>query len=163
MLSKRWPAARYAALARQLKGDGVSVLLSGGADDAGLAAAIADDAGLPASAILAGKADIATLAAILDHASVYVGPDTGVSHIAAATGTPTVTIFGPTNPRRYRPLGPDVTVLAPPQSWEIPDRDLRGVNDVADAVSTDLVSVESVLVAARSAIDRGQRVRPCND
>jgi len=41
--------------------------------------------------------------ALLSHAQVYIGPDTSVSHLAAATGCPTVTLFGPTDPRIWGP------------------------------------------------------------
>ena len=44
-------------------------------------------------------------AALLEMAFVYVGPDSGLGHIASAMGTPTVTLFGPLNPARYRPWG----------------------------------------------------------
>ncbi|HEX5165117.1 MAG TPA: glycosyltransferase family 9 protein [Thermomicrobiales bacterium] len=163
MLEKRWPADRFTQLASELKRDGISVLLSGGPDDVALASQIARDAGLEDWSILAGRTDIGTLAAILEQAAVYVGPDTGVSHIAAAVGTPTVAIFGPTNPRRYRPLGPDVHVLAPAASWSIVDRDLRRRTDEPGPISTNLVTFDPVLRAAREAIDRHQDRRRCND
>jgi heptosyltransferase III len=52
-----------------------------------------------------------TLAATLARASVYVGNDSGVTHLAAAAGTPAVAIFGPTDPAQWSPLGRAVRVL----------------------------------------------------
>jgi heptosyltransferase III len=62
------------------------------------------------------------IAAIASMASAFVGNDSGVSHLAAATGTRGVVLFGPTEPRRWRPLG-RVTVLQrePIDSIEVSD------------------------------------------
>ena len=46
------------------------------------------------------------MAAILERAAVFVGNDSGLGHIAAAVGTPTLTVFGPGDPSRYHPWGP---------------------------------------------------------
>ncbi len=154
MLDKRWPAGRFAELARSLRRDGTTVLLSGGPGDLDVTRRVAAAAGLSDSAILAGKVDLETLAGIINRAAVFIGPDTGVSHIAAALGTPTIAIFGPTNPRRYRPLGRYVQVLAPPASWQIPDRDLRRIGTSPASVSTGLVTVAMVVEAARHAFSR---------
>lgn len=51
------------------------------------------------------------LVAVLSGVSVYVGNDGGVTHVAALLGTPTVVLFGPTDPRVWRPLGPRVVTL----------------------------------------------------
>ena len=52
-----------------------------------------------------------TLAAILAQAGVYVGNDSGVTHLAAATGAPTLALFGPTDPAVWAPIGERVRVL----------------------------------------------------
>ena len=162
MLDKRWPAERFAQLAQMEKRNGSSVLLSGGASDVTVAERVAHQAGLGESAILAGKVDLETMAGIIDRAAVFVGPDTGVTHIAAALGTPTVAIFGPTNPRRYRPLGRHVRVLAPPGSWSIPDRDLRRNTRIASTITTDLITVEMVAEATRHASSRSEASTQCD-
>lgn len=51
------------------------------------------------------------LAALLARAALYVGNDSGVSHLASAVGTPSVVMFGPTSARRWRPIGNAVTAL----------------------------------------------------
>jgi ADP-heptose:LPS heptosyltransferase len=53
-----------------------------------------------------------TLAGVLATCGGYVGNDSGVSHLAAAVGAPTLALFGPTNPTHFAPLGPSVRVVA---------------------------------------------------
>ena len=51
------------------------------------------------------------LGAVLAHAGLYVGNDSGVSHLAAAWGAPALALFGPTDPAQWAPVGPHVKVL----------------------------------------------------
>jgi ADP-heptose:LPS heptosyltransferase len=51
------------------------------------------------------------LGAVLAHAGLYVGNDSGVSHLAAAWGAPVLALFGPTDPAQWAPVGPRVKVL----------------------------------------------------
>ena len=60
----------------------------------------------------AGDADLTGLAALLGHCSVYVGNDSGASHLAAATGAPTIVLFGPSDPVVWGPVGRRVEVIA---------------------------------------------------
>lgn len=55
--------------------------------------------------------DLNILAAVLAQASLFVGNDSGVTHLAASVGTPTVALFGPTDPTRWAPIGPFAQVL----------------------------------------------------
>jgi ADP-heptose:LPS heptosyltransferase len=55
--------------------------------------------------------DLSTAAAVLSHADLYLGNDSGMTHLAAALSIPTIACFGPTNPRRWAPLGQTVSVL----------------------------------------------------
>lgn len=162
MLDKRWPEVGFVELTKSLEQDGVTVLYSGGPGDVAIATQVANQAGVPTSRVLAGRADLGALAAVLDRAAVYVGPDTGVSHIAAAVGVPTIAIFGPTNPRRYRPLGRHVHVLAPPASWQMPDRDLRRPSTTLTDASTEFITLDTVLAAAHDALSLGHGISQCN-
>jgi ADP-heptose:LPS heptosyltransferase len=71
-------------------------------------------AGLPDTSVLAGQLDILDLAALVADSSLLVCGDTGVGHIATATGTPSVLVFGPTPPARWGPRGsgPHVSLWA---------------------------------------------------
>ncbi|MDQ4045537.1 MAG: glycosyltransferase family 9 protein, partial [Chloroflexota bacterium] len=145
MLEKRWPAQQFRELACSLTGLGFRVVLTGGPGDIEVVEAVRE--GLPGAVSLAGQADLHVTAEVIRCAALYVGGDTGVSHIAGAVGTPVIAIFGPTNPRRYCPLGERVVILAPDASWDIVDRDLRSHTNSASLPSTSEISVEEVLSA----------------
>jgi ADP-heptose:LPS heptosyltransferase len=59
--------------------------------------------------------DLSALHAQLAPAALFLGNDSGPTHLAAQVGLPTLALFGPTDPQRWRPVGPAVTVLAPPR------------------------------------------------
>jgi heptosyltransferase II len=147
MLSKRWPADRYVQVARHLNDQGLAVLFTGSGSELALASDIARAADISDRYVLAGSIDLMATAALIEHAALYVGPDTGVSHLAAATGAPCVVIFGPTNPRRYAPRGQRVIVLSPPASLELHDVDLRRPTTPDPSVVTSNVSVTKVIEA----------------
>jgi len=107
LLSKRWPAPRFAELARQLANAGAHVVVVGGKDDRALGA---DVAGTWAHNV-AGRLSWDETAALLERAALFVGNDTGAMHLAVACGAPTVALFGPTDPRRYGPYGPRAVAL----------------------------------------------------
>jgi len=101
--SRRWPADRFARVARWAAGAGERVVVTGGPAEVGLADRVRDLAGLPPEASLAGRTDLAALAALVAHARLVVCGDTGVAHLASAFATPSVVLFGPTPPRRWGP------------------------------------------------------------
>jgi heptosyltransferase-3 len=57
----------------------------------------------PALLDLSGRLDFSQLVTLFRASALYIGPDTSVSHLAAATGLPVIAIFGPTNPMRWAP------------------------------------------------------------
>lgn len=154
MPDKRWPAGRYAELARTIEADGFDVLFTGSASERSLVQRVIAEAGLPPERSLAGQTNLSMAMAIVSRARLFVSGDTGMSHIAAASGTPVVAIFGPTNPRRYRPLGDRVAILAPEASWELPDADLRR-SPRGSLPATDTVSVADAVAACRAALSIG--------
>ena len=99
----RWPADRFAAVARDLVGRGHPVWWLSGPQDAGTveAAAAALGRNLP---VVRGES-IPMLAARFARAALYVGNDTGPLHLAGATGCPTVGVYGWTDPAEWRPVG----------------------------------------------------------
>lgn len=147
MLDKRWPPDRYSCLARKLSQRGLRPVLTGGPADVELCQAIAADIADLRPVVLAGKLDIMATAAVIEKACLYVGTDTGVSHLAAAIGAPSVVIFGPTNPLRYAPRGERVKALSPAASRTLADVDLRKVTDMTGRPSTSEVSVDEVFSA----------------
>lgn len=110
--SKRWPSSGYAAIARRLLADGVAVWVLGGPDEKPLAAEIVGDngnAGGGARDLTGGDLRDAVLA--LACANLAVSNDSGLLHVAAALGTPTIGIFGPTSPWHWAPLNPLAAVV----------------------------------------------------
>lgn len=101
--SRRWPPDRFASVARALQAAGRDVVVTGGPDEVSLAREVATAAGLPATAVLAGRTDLDQLAAQVADAAVLVCGDTGVAHLATAFGTPSVLLFGPVSPQRWGP------------------------------------------------------------
>ncbi|HEU4674587.1 MAG TPA: glycosyltransferase family 9 protein [Motilibacteraceae bacterium] len=103
-VSRRWPAERFAAVAAALAADGARVVVTGSADEAELVTSVVRAAGLPAEAALAGRVDLPGLVRLVQHAALVVSGDTGIAHLATATGTPSVRMFGPVPPSRWGPL-----------------------------------------------------------
>jgi ADP-heptose:LPS heptosyltransferase len=101
--ARRWPPERYAKVANTLSATGNRVVVTGNANERGLAAAVAAMAGLPDSAILAGHTGLAELAALVAEASLIICGDTGIGHLATAFHTPSVLLFGPTPPKLWGP------------------------------------------------------------
>lgn len=101
--TKRWPADRYGAVVRELQLEtGLPAVLVGSAAERDLCRAVADAAGPAArTTTSAGSATLGGTAAVIAGAALYVGNDSGLTHIAVALGTPTVAIFGPTDPGQF--------------------------------------------------------------
>lgn len=96
--TKRWPAERFASLARMLRNErGLPVVLIGMADEAEVARDVAERAGVPV-ANLAGQTGLADVIALVDGAAVVIMHDSGPMHLATALGKPMVAIYGPTSP-----------------------------------------------------------------
>lgn len=107
---KVWPPDRFLTLARLLTGPGgalegarIAVLGGPGAQERDMAAPVL--AGLPSAIDLVGTLDLPEAAAVLARCALFVGNDSGLMHLSAATGTPTVGLFGPTPASEYAPVG----------------------------------------------------------
>jgi heptosyltransferase-3 len=101
--------ARYGEVVAALVGDGHTVVLSGGpaAADRAKVAALAAASPSPRLIDACGRLDFGQLAGLLSRAALYIGPDTSVTHLAAASGVAAVALFGPTDPTRWGPIGSD--------------------------------------------------------
>ncbi len=103
---KQWPAERFARLGNYLvRRHEARVVLVGDKEDVALATAVAGMMAYPVEN-LAGAISLGELGALCELASLYVGNDTGATHIAAATGCPTLALFGPSNPEYSSPYVP---------------------------------------------------------
>lgn len=112
--TKNWPAGHFSALLKQLyEQTHARLYLIGGKGDRAGAQAIADAAGVPCANVC-GDLSLLQSAALLRACSVLVTNDSGPMHLAVATGTPCVAMFGPTLPERTGPYGPANIVLRAP-------------------------------------------------
>ena len=97
---KRWTAAAWRALAAALDERGLATAVTGAVSDR----PYLDDVWRDSQVMrLDGRLDWPELSALIAGARVYIGPDTAITHLAAATGTPTVALYGPTDPRLWGP------------------------------------------------------------
>lgn len=113
---KMWHEAGWIALIQALRARGLQVFLTGAPGEAECCARIAEATG---ASSLGGKQTLAQIGDLLRGASLFIGPDTVVTHMAAATGVPTVALFGPSNPVKWG---------AWPAAWQGPESpwQLRG-------------------------------------
>jgi heptosyltransferase-2 len=112
--AKRWPAERYAALADQFIDTGATVALIGSPAEREVSERVCAHA-LHQPVVLTGETSVAEVTALISIADLLVTNDTGPAHIGPAVGTPTIVIFGPTDPATTRPFGPlGVVIRHPP-------------------------------------------------
>ncbi len=153
-VGKRWPCERYAELAVRLTEaggimEGATVAVLGSANERDQATPVI--AALPASRIvdLVGRTEPRGAAAWLARADLYVGNDSGLTHLAAAAGAPTLALFGPGIPMRYRPWGRNARYLMVDDD---PNRDidLCKIDDDLALSEMKKLTVDAVLSAAES-------------
>lgn len=101
--ARRWPAKRFAVVARAQALAGRRVAITGGRGETALAHEVARIAGLPNGAVLAGHTGLRDLAAMVAAAERVVCGDTGMAHLATAMRTPSVVLFGPIPPSAWGP------------------------------------------------------------
>lgn len=148
---KQWRGERFAELARRLTGaDGplprarVAVLAAG--HERGQALPLIE--AMPANRLidLVGRVDLLTAAAVLRRCALFVGNDTGLMHIAAATGTPTLGLFGPSPIEKYAPWGSRTAVA---RTADAPETMFGpGFNHLTTPTLMDSLSVEAAEAAA---------------
>jgi lipopolysaccharide export system permease protein len=155
---KQWPAERFAEAVRRLTGSGgalagarVAVLAAGPERDQARPVIEA----LPAGRVLdlVGAVDLLTAAACLRRCRAFLGNDSGLMHLAAAAGTPTIGLFGPSHARRYRPWGPKAAFLRTPESYDALVRRVVPPGQIQGTLM-DGLTVEAVVAAAEDLLRR---------
>jgi len=107
---KRWPVERFAEVIRALRRDrALEIVVHQGPADAEPAQRLL--ALLEGDAVVLLEPDLPRLAAVLGGARAYLGGDSGVSHLAAAVGTPSVLLFPPATRRRWTPWSPTAVAI----------------------------------------------------
>lgn len=139
---KVWPAERFAELALRLTAPdgallGAGIAILGGPGDQERSMATPVLTALPQALDLVGKLDLPEVAAVLARAAIFIGNDSGLMHLAAAAGAPTLGLFGPTPSDEYGPAGPKAqAVLAdgPPGQGAMEDLPVARVLEAAEAL-----------------------------
>jgi ADP-heptose:LPS heptosyltransferase len=149
-IGKQWPAENFVALLERLTGPngilpGARVALFGGPGERAAAESVL--AAIPAERRidLVGTVDLLTAYAALKRSALYVGNDSGLMHMAAAAGIPTLGLFGPSRDEHYAPWGAKAAVVraVPYDKIFPPGYDWRNTGTLMDSLS-----VESAAAAA---------------
>jgi heptosyltransferase-2 len=147
---KAWPAAHYGQVARMLVQDGASVWVLGGPSETSIAQEIAAMAGSRVRDLT--STDLRNAVLALAAADISVTNDSGLMHVSAAIGTPTIAIFGPTSPWHWKPLNPIAAILEPPGDERASERARTEGNNAVRHRRTDDVAVETVRATVRKVI-----------
>lgn len=153
---KIWPAERFVELIETLTGPGgpmqdARVAVFGGPNERPQANPVLRAIPQDRRVDLVGKADLLTAAAVLHRASLYVGNDSGLMHMAAAVGAPTVGLFGPSEDALYAPRGRNAIAVRTPESMAeligFPGYDRHTVGSLMTSLTVDsvLTGVESLM------------------
>jgi ADP-heptose:LPS heptosyltransferase len=142
---KIWPGERFVALVQALRetrliGARVAVFGGPGAEEQRLAAPVL--AALPGAVDLVGRLTLPEVAACLARCELFIGNDSGLMHLSAAAGAPTLGLFGPSAAAEYAPVGAHTAIAiapgpvgrAPMAGLSVGDV-LRVANDLLDRVS----------------------------
>lgn len=122
-IGKIWPIERFIQTAAQLLDRdgpmaGGRLLILGGPEDSRMVEELRMATARGRCIDLTGKVDLLTAYACLKRARLFIGNDSGLMHIAAAAGTPTVGLFGPSDERRYGPWGEHALAVRGPRSFD---------------------------------------------
>jgi heptosyltransferase-2 len=151
---KAWPPGHYAELARALAKEVASIWVLGGPNEKPIAKHISDAGGARVRDLTSNDLRNAILA--LAAADVSVTNDSGLMHVSAAIGTPTVAIFGPTSPWHQKPLNPLAAIIEPPGDEAAAMRARSEGNDAVSHRRTADVAVETVLASVRKVLGNGR-------
>jgi ADP-heptose:LPS heptosyltransferase len=148
--AKRWPAERFAAVARRLATgplNGALVLVIGAAErDTDITREIVQslDADGVLAANLGASLDLLGAAALMERATLVIGNDNVLSHIAGAAGAPTLTVFGPTDERVRAPYGPRTRTLRGRSLEELAAQPYLDAGAAMEDVSIDAVEAAAI-------------------
>lgn len=122
-IGKVWPIERFTQTAAQLLDKdgplaGGRLLILGGPEDTRMVEELRMASARGRTIDLTGKVDLLTAYACLRRARLFIGNDSGLMHIAAAAGTPTIGLFGPSDERRYGPWGETAVAVRGPRTFD---------------------------------------------
>jgi len=148
-IGKQWPAENFVALiARLTDADGLfpgaRVAIFGTENERAAATPVIDSVPLERRLDLVGRVDLPTAYACLVRCDFYMGNDSGLMHMAAAAGLPTLGLFGPSQDSHYAPSGPRAVVVRSRESYETlvgaPDFNHRTTRTLMEGLEVDTVA-----------------------
>ncbi len=155
-VGKAWAGERFAMLAAQLLAQGAPMaggrlLLVGGPADRAAAEPVRRVLARAQVIDAVGRVDLLTAYAALKRVRLFVGNDSGLMHMAAAAGAPTLGLFGPSDDRLYAPWGPKGRALRGPRSFQ----DFKAADPALNQALPHMrdLSVEAVLAAATALLN----------
>lgn len=157
--AKIWPAASFIALIERLTGthgilSGARVAIFGGPGERNIAQPVIDAVPKDCCIDLVGIADLPVIAACLRRSDLFIGNDSGLMHMSAAVGTPTLGLFGPSPPAHYAPWGTHCAVAETEKSYSElvgdPNFDHRDTASLMVTLSVDTVVREAELLWRRT-------------
>ena len=159
---RRWPVERFVEFAERLRAEvpGLGIVLTGTAPEKPVVDAFLSRYGSVA-ADATGLGSLERTAALLSACDLLISNDTGIMHLGAAMGTPTVGIFGSDTPKRYAPVGPRAAAVAASGVSCSPCSDIYRLRVPATCANPDHirclreVTVERVLEAATRVVAGG--------
>ncbi len=161
-MGKTWPAESFLELVRRLtkpRGPfaGNTILLLGGPGEEHMAAPLVDGLGAADVVDLIGKIDLPTAYACLQKSAFFIGNDSGLMHLAAAAGIPTLGLFGPSPDRLYAPWGKNCRIVRAESFESIinrPDFDHR--KPVTYMKSLTVEVVENAVIDLLAHVDKNE-------
>jgi ADP-heptose:LPS heptosyltransferase len=156
---KMWRGARFTELIERLTAPdgilpGARIVVLGSADERNLAQPVLAGVRPPRRVDLIGKVDLLTAYTVLRRCALYIGNDSGLMHLAAAAGIPTLGLFGPSRAEHYAPWGERAGVVCTPIPFEAligaPGYDHRTTDTLMDSLTVDMVEAAATELYRRS-------------
>ncbi len=161
---KQWPAARFAEVIARLTAvgailEGAQVAVFAATGERAAAQPVIDSLPEACRIDLAGGVDLLTAFACLERCALYLGNDSGLMHLAAAAGTPTLGLFGPSKESLYAPWGAHTAVVRTELSYDdivgAPGYDYRRHESHMDSLSVDRVEAAALALWRRARGEAG--------
>ncbi len=135
-LHKCWHLDNFLAIAKKLNSEGIEVIFLLGPTELEKFSTV-EIKKIDDTAKSVRDLSLEQVLELLSHANAFIGNDSGITHLAAGLGIRTLAVFGPTNPRTYKPIGPDVIVFADNTANFVKEPSARLQNELLDVLMAE--------------------------
>jgi ADP-heptose:LPS heptosyltransferase len=156
---KQWDAANFSQLSERLTAKdgilaGARIAILAAAQERAQTEQVLQSVPRDRLINLVGKADLATISACLKRCQFFVGNDSGLSHMAAAAGVPTLSLFGPSRPELYAPWGNNTTWVRTIETYDeligVPNYDHRTTGSMMNSLTVEMVEEAAIALWRRT-------------